>query len=101
MPALRQLAAAWASDSVVVLGLSVDRGPASDVDRFLAERAITYPVAIVGDEILRAFGGVRAYPTSFLIDRAGVMRHTVVGPIAPLTLRPALARLVREPASSP
>lgn len=101
MPALRQLAAAWASGSVVVLGLSVDRGPASDVDRFLAERAITYPVAIVGDEILRAFGGVRAYPTSFLIDRAGVVRHTVVGPIAPLTLRPALARLVREPASSP
>lgn len=96
MPALQQLAAAYASDSVVVLGLSVDRGPAADVDAFLAQRGVTYPVAIVGDDVVRAFGGARGYPTSYLLDRTGVVRHTVIGPIAPLTLRPAIARLVRE-----
>jgi cytochrome c biogenesis protein CcmG, thiol:disulfide interchange protein DsbE len=94
MPALQQLADAYAADSVVVLGLSVDRGPASEVDAFLAERNITYPVAIVDDRTVAAFGGVRGYPTSLVLDRDGVVRHSVVGPIGPLTLRPALRRLI-------
>lgn len=96
MPALQQLARAYAADSVVVLGLSVDRGPAADVDAFLAERGITYPVAIVGQETIAEFGGVRGYPTSFLLDRRGVVRHAVMGPIGPLTLRPAIRRLLEE-----
>lgn len=96
MPALQQLAESYASDSVVVLGLSVDRGPAATVDTFLADREITYPVAIIDDAILSAFGGVRGYPTSILLDRTGAIRHTVLGPIAPLTLRPALRRLIAE-----
>ena len=80
----------------IMLGLSVDRGPAEAVDAFLAERNISYPVAIVGDDIISAFGGVRGYPTSFLIDRQGVVRHTVMGPVGPITLRPAIKRLLAE-----
>lgn len=94
MPALQQLAESYSGDGVVVLGLSVDKGPAEDVDRFLAERGISYPVAIVGDDVVRAFGGVRGYPTSILLDRDGVVQHTVMGPIGPITLRPALRRLL-------
>ncbi|MBX9855453.1 MAG: TlpA family protein disulfide reductase [Gemmatimonadaceae bacterium] len=96
MPALQQLADSHADEPFVLLGLSVDRGPASSVDRFLRERGISYPNAIITDDILRAFGGVRGYPTSFLLDKRGVLRHTVLGPVAPLTLRPAIARLLRE-----
>lgn len=98
MPALQQLATSYAADGVVVLGLSVDRGPPAEVDAFLAERGITYPVAIADERTIAAFGGVRGYPTSLLLDRAGVVRHAVVGPIGPLTLRPALRRLIDEPA---
>lgn len=96
MPALQQLAEAYAADGLVLLGLSVDRGPAGAVDTFLAERGITYPVAIVDDEVVRAFGGVRGYPTSFLVDRHGVVQHTVMGPVAPLSLRPAIRRLLAD-----
>lgn len=99
MPALQQLATQYAAEGVIVLGLSVDRGPASAVDAFLAERGISYPVAIVDDGTVAAFGGVRGYPTSLLLDRRGVVRHAVVGPIGPLTLRPALRRLLDEPAA--
>lgn len=96
MPALRQLADAYAADSVVVLGFSVDRGPTAAVDAFLRERNITYPVAIVSDEVIAALGGVQGYPTSFLLDKQGVIRHTVIGPVGPVTLRPAIRRLVDE-----
>ena len=97
MPALQQLADAYAAEGLVMLGLSVDRGPANTVDAFLAERHITYPVAIVGADVIDAFGGVRGYPTSFLVDKAGVVRHAVMGPVGPLTLRPAIRRLLAEP----
>ncbi|HEY0929974.1 MAG TPA: TlpA disulfide reductase family protein [Gemmatimonas sp.] len=97
MPLLQQLADAYAADSVIVLGLSVDRGPSRDVDAFLADRGITYPVAIVSDDVVRAFGGVRGYPTSLVLDRDGVVRHAVMGPVGPITLRPALRRLLAEP----
>jgi hypothetical protein len=80
----------------VLLGLSVDRGSAGEVDAFLADRGITYPVAIVDDQVIAAFGGVRGYPTSFLVDRQGVVQHTVMGPVAPLTLRPAIRRLLAD-----
>ncbi len=99
MPALQQLASSYADEAFVLLGLSVDRGPATSVDAFLRERGIAYPNAIIGDEELRAFGGVRGYPTSFLLDKRGVLRHAVLGPVAPLTLRPAIARLLREDAA--
>jgi cytochrome c biogenesis protein CcmG/thiol:disulfide interchange protein DsbE len=101
MPALQQLADSYAEDGVIVLGLSVDRGPAADVDAFLADRDITYPVAIVDDETVRAFGGVRGYPTSLLLDRTGVIRHSVLGPIGPLTLRPAIRRLIGTATAEP
>lgn len=101
MPALQQLATAYEAEGMVLLGLSVDRGSAAKVDAFLAERGVTYPVAIVGAGVVAAFGGVRGYPTSFLIDRQGVVRHTVMGPVAPLTLRPAIQRLLAEPVVLP
>lgn len=97
MPALQQLANAYAPQGMVLLGLSVDRGAPESVDAFLRERGITYPVAIVEADVIQAFGGVRGYPTSYLLDRQGVVRHTVMGPIAPLTLRPAIRRLLDEP----
>lgn len=96
MPALQQLADANRDAGMVLLGLSVDRGPAGQVDAFLAERGITYPVAIVDQDVIRAFGGVRGYPTSFLLDRDGVVRHEVMGPVGPITLRPAIGRLLKE-----
>ncbi len=98
MPALQSLSQAYSADSFVVLGLSVDRGPASAVDDFLQEYGVTYPVAIVDDRTIAGFGGVVGYPTSFLIGRDGVVQHTVLGPIGPLSLRPAIKRALSAPA---
>jgi cytochrome c biogenesis protein CcmG/thiol:disulfide interchange protein DsbE len=98
MPLLQSMAERHASAGLVVLGLSRDQGPASDVRSFLAERGITYPVAIVGREAERTFGGVRGYPTSFLLDRTGRIRHAALGPLAMVSFEPAVRRLLAEDA---
>ena len=95
MPLLQSMAERHAAAGLVVLGLSRDQGPPADVAAFLAERGITYPVAVVGREAEQAFGGVRGYPTSFLLDRQGRIRHAALGPLAMISFEPAVRRLLK------
>ena len=98
MPLLQGMAERHAEAGLVVLGLSRDQGPEEEVTSFLTERDITYPVAIVGRDAEVAFGGVRGYPTSFLLDRSGRIRHAALGPLAMLSFEPAVRRLLNESA---
>lgn len=97
MPALQQMHERHRDRGFSLIGLSVDREGPDVVRRFVQERGITYPIAIVGRAEEDAFGGVRGYPMSFLVDRKGVVRHAVIGPLAPATLELAVRRLLDEP----
>lgn len=99
MPLLQAMADRHHERGLVVLGLSRDVGPEAGVRQFLEERGITYPVAIVGRDLEAAFGGVRGYPTSFLVDRTGRVRHKALGPLAMVSFEPAVRRLLAEPSA--
>ena len=103
MPLLEQTWQRHRAAGFVLLGASVDRGDPADVRAFLAERGISYPVAIVGADVIQALGGVMGYPTSILIGRDGRVQHRVMGPIGPVTLEPAIRRALAEapPAEAP
>jgi cytochrome c biogenesis protein CcmG/thiol:disulfide interchange protein DsbE len=94
MPLLQRMAERHREAGLIVVGLSVDRGAEESVRTFLRERGVTYPVAVVGSDVERAFGGVRGYPTSILVDRDGVVRHVVIGPLAAASFEPAVRRLL-------
>ena len=94
MPLLQRMSERHRDAGLVVVGLSVDRSGEESVRNFLRERGVTYPVAVVGADVERAFGGVRGYPTSILIDRGGVVRHVVIGPLAAASFEPAVRRLL-------
>ncbi len=101
MPALQAMYERHRAAGLVLAGFSVDRGSAAAVQEYVQGRGVTYPVAIVGATEEGAFGGVRGYPTSFLLDRRGVVRHAVIGPLAPATLELAVRRLLAEPVPAP
>jgi thiol-disulfide isomerase/thioredoxin len=65
-------------DHLVVVGLSIDEGPADVVRAFARQMGVNFPIAIVGDEVQRAFGGVPSVPMTFVVNRTGgiVQRHT-------------------------
>jgi hypothetical protein len=96
MPLLEQMQERHRAAGFRMIGLSVDRGAVEDVREFIRSRGITYPIAIAGNAEEDAFGGIRGYPTSFLLDRAGVVRHAVIGPLAPATLELAVRRLLKD-----
>ena len=94
IPALQRLHEDFADDGLVVLGLSTDAGGTGAVAEFLADRGVSYPVAMADGPTRRAFGGVSALPTTFILDREGVVRHRVYGFFAPPAMRAAVGRLL-------
>ncbi|HSA54958.1 MAG TPA: TlpA disulfide reductase family protein [Gemmatimonadaceae bacterium] len=96
MPFLESMWKRHRDEGLVILGLSVDRGGEAEVRQWVEARTITYPIARVGGSAEAAFGGVQGIPTSFLLDRDGRIRHRVVGPLAPVSLEPAVRRLLSQ-----
>lgn len=87
-------------DGFVVIGIATDRTGEAGVREYVRERGVTYPTAMATPEVVRAFGGYRGLPTSFLIDRQGIIRYRVVGFYAEPTLRGAVSRLLAAPAEA-
>ena len=96
MPSLQSLHEDRAGDGAVVLGLATDVGGEDGIRTFLSEREITYAVGRATNAHRQAFGGIRGIPTTFIIDKGGVVRHRVVGYFAPPALRLAVSRLLDE-----
>jgi peroxiredoxin len=96
IPALQSIHEDYADEGLVVLGISTDAGGEGAVRPFLEERGVTYPVALADNAVRRAFGGITALPTTFIVDREGVIRHRVFGFFAPPAMRAAVRRLLEE-----
>jgi thiol-disulfide isomerase/thioredoxin len=65
------------ADKLEIIGLATDEDDADEVRRFVMDSGINYRVAMVSDEVRRAYGGIAALPTSFVIDTQGriVQKH--------------------------
>ncbi|HEX7018937.1 MAG TPA: TlpA disulfide reductase family protein [Gemmatimonadaceae bacterium] len=97
MPGFEAVYERHADSDFVVLGVAMDAGGAENVQRFLAERRIRYPVAMANGSMVEAFGGVSLLPNSFLVDRQGRIRNEVRGAYDAATLDRQVGELLREP----
>jgi cytochrome c biogenesis protein CcmG/thiol:disulfide interchange protein DsbE len=71
IPHFQFLLREYRSRGLEVIGIALDEEGISAVKPFVEEEGITYLVLIGDDEVVRAFGGIRYMPTTFLIDRSG------------------------------
>ena len=72
-------------DRLRVIGVSEDEASPDLVRRFAADQKINYPVVMTTKEISRAFPGVTALPTSFVVDREVRVVQKHVGLFNPAT----------------
>jgi thiol-disulfide isomerase/thioredoxin len=96
MPVLQKLHEEYAERGVRVVGFSGDRDGPETVSAWLDQRGIDYPIGYATPGARAAFGGVRAFPTTFVIGRDGVVRHRVVGYFAGPAMRAAVERALRD-----
>jgi thiol-disulfide isomerase/thioredoxin len=85
-----------ATGEVRVVGLSIDQGGVDRVRAHVEEKGYALPVAMADAEVRRAFGGIPGVPTTFILDREGVVRYRMVGVTGPGTIQRAVERLVER-----
>lgn len=67
------------SSGLEVVGIALDKGGARDVKPFAEKEGMSYPVLIGDTLITKAYGGITAIPTTFVIDKRGVVYSRYVG----------------------
>lgn len=77
-PELDKLQQELGGRGLTVLAVSVDN-KASDMEKFLKEHPVAFATVRDAGQKLVAAAGVEAMPTSFLVDRKGVIRFTHAG----------------------
>ena len=95
MPALEHAYQQYQAQGFVVLGVDTVDDPAT-ADSFIHELGITYP--IVRDVDFRAVTLYRVTdtPSTFFIDRDGVIRYKAVGALNTATLRTDVTALLSQ-----
>ncbi len=90
IPELEKLQQKYAARGFKVIGVSVDEGGADDVNAFLKQQKISYPIVIDPDGKLATILQTSVLPTSVLLDKRGnvVWKHFgIVDPSDPLMTR--------------
>jgi thiol-disulfide isomerase/thioredoxin len=64
-------------DHLQIIGLDVDDDDSAEIQKYVKETGIDYPVAISPDDLRVQYGGIPALPTSFVLDTEGrvVQKH--------------------------
>ncbi|OGT27457.1 MAG: hypothetical protein A2Z17_01850 [Gammaproteobacteria bacterium RBG_16_66_13] len=98
MPALQQVYEANGARGLEILAVNMtyqdsERGAAE----FVREFGLTFPVPLDRDGSVGRAYLLRALPTTFFIDRGGVIRNVVLGgPMSETTIQTAVEELLRE-----
>jgi thiol-disulfide isomerase/thioredoxin len=71
IPDLIALQKQYAPQGLIVIGVSVDKGGAELVKRFVTRMEINYPVVLGDQKTTAAYGDLEIIPTSFFINRKG------------------------------
>jgi peroxiredoxin len=96
---LQRLYAGSRDKGLEVLALSIDES-IGEVREFCRARGYTVPVAMRSDAFFEHYGRVTTTPMYYVVDRSGILRHRVAGPIAPEQLQALLKPLLAESAPS-
>ncbi len=78
-----------------VLALSIDES-IGEVREYWRAHGYTMPVAMRSDAFFDHYGRVTTTPTYYIVDRQGVLRHRIAGPVTPDKLAALLKPLLAE-----
>lgn len=70
LPDLIALHRQYQDQGLAIIGIAIQSKEAK-LRKLIEEQGIAYPVVIGDDDINRRYGGIRAVPTTFVIDRQG------------------------------
>jgi thiol-disulfide isomerase/thioredoxin len=94
LPALNRLYDDLKAKGFALIGMTVDNGSEADVAEAVRRFKLSYPVGLAGVDIQQAYGGIRAVPTKFLLDRKGAVAKQYLGVVPEQQLRADIESLL-------
>jgi len=71
MPWFVELQKEYGSQGLQIVGVAMDDSSTQEIQNFVKEMGVNYPVLIGKEAVGQAYGGVDVLPTTFFIDRDG------------------------------
>jgi len=78
MPYIQEIFGKWSAKGLVVLAINTGEAP-SRIEEFMQELNLSFPVLIDIDQNAAENYNIRGIPTTFFIDKEGIIRVTKVG----------------------
>ena len=78
------------------LGVSMDEDGWTDVQPFVKQRAINYPVMVGNDRVAQLYGGIDSLPSTFLIDRQGKIASVHLGLVSRRDYEAEILKLIAQ-----
>lgn len=79
LPHLKDLHKRYKGKGLEVIGVSLDAQGKSVVEPFVKKNEIEFVSLLGNAEVVKAYGNVRSIPTTFLIDRKGIVQKVYKG----------------------
>lgn len=99
IPGYVELQKKYAAEGLVFVGVSVDQDGALIVRKFIKDYGINYTIVLAGDsDIQSAYGDISMIPTTFIIDRKGMIRDKKVGKEDTADYEKQILAVLRPPA---
>ncbi|MBI1794161.1 MAG: TlpA family protein disulfide reductase [Chloroflexi bacterium] len=97
-PALEKAYEQYKDSGVVILGVDLtNQDLVSDVESFVQEFKLTYPILLDRDGSVGYQYQIKGIPTTFFINRVGIIRTMVVGgPMSETFIRSKIEALLKE-----
>jgi peroxiredoxin len=97
-PALETSYKSYKDSDVVILGVNLtDQDSLKDVESFVQEFGLTYPILLDRDGAVGILYQLSGLPTTFFISREGIIRTVVVGgPMSETFIRSKIEALLKE-----
>lgn len=99
MPSMEKLYQVLTGRDFEILAVSIDKLGTKAVTPFIQKYKLTFPALIDSEGTIQNIYGTTGVPESFIIDRKGVIRQVVIGPIdwyAPEVIR-FIQNLLEQP----
>ena len=98
IPRWNELYGRYKDQGLVVVGMTIRSGWASDIKPDAKKLKIAYPVVVGNDDVEKGFGGIWGFPTTFLINRKGRIykKYTGMYPQQEAQLEADIQKLLAE-----
>ncbi|MEO0248996.1 MAG: TlpA disulfide reductase family protein [candidate division WOR-3 bacterium] len=78
IPHFKKLFAEKSEGGLMIIGIVVN-DDVSEVKKFVSKNAVNYPIVMGNADVEKAYGGINAIPTTFIIGKDMTIRQKVVG----------------------